>query len=100
MEERLNFLSKGVKPRKNKDVMNEVMEELQKEGLFYGDKVRVSKEQADFVGGAEVEPSKDKKKKEKKDKKRKREEVSDVEDSDAEEIAKAEKPKKKKKSKN
>lgn len=28
MEERLNFLSKGVKPRKNKEVMNEVIEEL------------------------------------------------------------------------
>jgi len=37
MEERLNFLAKGVKPRKNKDVMNDVIDELKKEGLFYGE---------------------------------------------------------------
>merc|ERR1712160_5358 len=43
MEERLKFLSQGVKPRKNKEAMNEVIEELKKEGLFYGDKVRVAR---------------------------------------------------------
>jgi hypothetical protein len=44
MEERLKFLANGVKPRKNKEVMGEVIEELKKEGLFYGDKVQVAKE--------------------------------------------------------
>ena len=39
MEERLKFLSSGTKPRKNKEVMGEVIEELKKEGLYYGDKV-------------------------------------------------------------
>merc|ERR1719183_697522 len=43
MEERLNFLAKGTKPRKNKEVMNDVIDELKKEGLFYGDKVKVAK---------------------------------------------------------
>lgn len=42
MEERLNFLAKGTKPRKNKDVMNDVIDELKKEGLFYGDKVKAA----------------------------------------------------------
>lgn len=39
IEERLKFLASGVKPRKNKDAMAEVISELKKEGLFYGDKV-------------------------------------------------------------
>ena len=39
MEERLKFLANGTKPRKNKEVMGEVLEELKKEGLFFGDKV-------------------------------------------------------------
>jgi len=43
MEERLKFLASGTKPRKNKDVMNDVVEELKKEGLYFGDKVRVPK---------------------------------------------------------
>ena len=47
MEERLKFLASGTKPRKNKEVMNDVIDELKKEGLFYGDKVRVPKEAAD-----------------------------------------------------
>jgi len=88
MEERLKFLSSGTKPRKNKDCMNEVLEELKKEGLFFGDKVKVAKEGGD--AGDEDEEPKKKDKKDKKDKKRKREEVSD--DSDVEEA-----PKKKKK---
>lgn len=95
MEERLKFLSQGVKPRKNKDAMNEVIEELKKEGLFYGDKVRVAKGDGD-ESEAEEEPKKSKK--DKKDKKRKHSEVA--EDSEAEEIEKkAKKDKKKKKSK-
>jgi len=97
MEERLKFLSSGVKPRKNKEAMNEVIEELKKEGLFYGDKVRVAKEDGDAEGAdSDEEPKKekkDKKKKDKKDKKRKHSEVA--EDSD-EEVAKPEKKKKKK----
>ena len=76
MEERLNFLLKGVKPRKNKEVMNDVMEELQKEGLFFGDKVRVKKEDGESdVEMEDKEEKKDKKKKDKKDKKRKHSEV-------------------------
>jgi hypothetical protein len=44
MEERLKFLASGTKPRKNKEVMNEVIKELKQEGLFYGDKVKVKAE--------------------------------------------------------
>jgi len=39
LEERLKFVASGVKPRKNKDVMSEVIDELKKDGLFYGDMV-------------------------------------------------------------
>ena len=97
MEERLKFLAQGVKPRKNKDAMNEVIEELKKEGLFYGDKVRVKREDGDE--SEEEAPKKEKKeKKDKKDKKRKHSEVAS--DSEAEEVEKkAKKDKKKKKSK-
>jgi len=35
MEERLKFLSSGDKPRKNKDVMDEVMKELKADGLYF-----------------------------------------------------------------
>jgi len=95
MEERLKFLSSGVKPRKNKDAMNEVIEELKKEGLFFGDKVRVPKgEGDDQADDSEDEKPKKDKKKDKKDKKRKHSEVA--EDSDNE-VKEAEKPKKKKK---
>jgi len=85
MEERLKFLSSGAKPRKNKDAMGAVINELKAEGLFYGDKVRVKKEDADQhvadISEAEEKDEKkskkdkkDKKEKsEKKDKKRKRE---------------------------
>lgn len=73
MEERLKFLSSGAKPRKNKDAMGAVISELKSEGLFYGDKVRVKKEDADQVVAAdmsEVEEKEEKKsKKDKKDKK-------------------------------
>jgi len=101
MEERLKFLSSGTKPRKNKDVMNEVIDELKKEGLFYGDKVQVPKgegdRQRDEDSEAEEKPKK-KDKKDKKDKKRKHSEV--VEDSDEEDVeVKQAKPDKKKKKK-
>ena len=95
MEERLRFLTSGTKPRKNKEVMGDVIEELKKEGLFYGDKVKVAAGEGDAAqdSDAEAAPKKEKKeKKEKKDKKRKHSEVAVDSDSEVEE-----KPKKKKK---
>lgn len=92
MEERLKFLASGTKPRKNKEAMNDVIEELKKEGLFYGDKVRVPKGEGDAV--VDEDEKKDKKKKDKKDKKRKHSEVP--EDSDEEVVEKKDKKKKKK----
>ncbi len=68
MEERLNFLASGAKPKKNTDAMKEVLDELKAEGLYYD--------------GAAQKTEK------KKDKKRKREES----DAEEEEL----KPKKKK----
>lgn len=35
MEERLQFLATGAKPKKNKDAMKEVLDELKAEGLYY-----------------------------------------------------------------
>jgi len=72
MEERLKFLANGTKPRKNKDVMSEVIDELKKEGLFYGDKVKVPCEN----GTSDKKEKKDKKK----DKKRKHSEVESDEE--------------------
>lgn len=69
MEERLQFLATGAKPKKNKDAMKEVLDELKAEGLY-------------------AETTAPKKKADKKDKKRKRSEVEDDEE--------APKPKKKK----
>ena len=43
VEERLKFLASGVKPRKNKEAMAEVLAELKADGLFYGDTVNVRK---------------------------------------------------------
>jgi len=101
VEERLKFVTSGTKPRKNKEAMAEVLDELKKEGLYFGDKVMVTKTAGDdAAAGSDSEeetkkPKKDKKakkeKKEKKDKKRKRE--ADSEESEAEEA----KPKKKSK---
>ena len=101
VEERLKFVTSGVKPRKNKEAMAEVLDELKKEGLYYGAKVQVTKEagaeaDADQETDEEDAPKKSKKdkkeKKDKKDKKRKRSEVSDDE-----EEPEAAKPKKKSK---
>lgn len=96
MEERLKFLGSGVKPRKNKEVMGKVIDELKKEGLFYGDKVRVKREagdvdEAEVVAEESAEEKEDKKSK-KKDKKRKHSEAVPEEDAEVEEV----KPKKKK----
>jgi nucleolar protein 56 len=35
MEERLQFLATGAKPKKNTDAMKEVLDELKAEGLYY-----------------------------------------------------------------
>jgi len=35
MEERLKFLANGVKPRRNKEAMKEVLDELKGEGLYF-----------------------------------------------------------------
>ena len=94
MEERLKFLASGVKPRKNKEVMGDVIEELKKEGLFYGDKVQVAREHQDDgeqINGEDDKAAKKSKKDKKKDKKRKHSEVQDEEE-EVEDI----KPKKKK----
>lgn len=103
VEERLKFVQSGVKPRKNKEVMQEVIDSLKEEGLFFGDKVKVDKDanagtDDDSEGEAQVKKSKkDKKekkgKKEKKDKKRKRSGDDDL----SEELEEAAKPKKKSK---
>ena len=115
VEERLKFVASGAKPRKNKDAMTAVLNELKEEGLFYGDNKKASK-----VADAEMEtdedeaPKKSKKdKKEKKEKKikkekkvkeeksagkkRKRSKVDSDDESDDEELKKAKKTKKRKK---
>jgi nucleolar protein 56 len=35
MEERLKFLTAGTKPRKNKEAMKEILDELRGEGLYF-----------------------------------------------------------------
>jgi len=82
VEERLKFLSTGEKPRKNKDVMKEILDELKDEGLYF--EAKEEPEDTEEKGASEE------KKKKKKKNKRKAEsaEVSDEE---------VEKPKKKKK---
>jgi len=79
MEERLKYLTAGTKPRKNKEVMDEVIQSLKEDGLYYGDNKK---------NGEATKAEK------KKDKKRKNSAISA--DSD-EEVKAAEKPKKKKK---
>ena len=71
MEERLKFLSTGDKPRKNKEVMNEVIEQLKAEGLYHetnpnpkpevGKKRKLSEVVNDH-DGADERPKKKKKK--------------------------------------
>lgn len=63
VEERLKFLASGVKPRKNKEAMDEVIKELKSDGLFYGDKVRVVKEAHSDVEDDDVDMKTDSKKK-------------------------------------
>ena len=85
MEERLQFLATGAKPKKNKDAMKEVLDELKSEGLYYNGSIP-----ATTTNGKE----KKKDKKDKKDKKRKRSEVEDTEEE--EEVPKPKKKKAKK----
>lgn len=76
IEERLKFVTSGVKPRKNKEVMADVIGELKKEGLFYGENAKKI-EAADGDDEEVVEDKKrDKKSKDKKDKKAKSEKKS------------------------
>jgi nucleolar protein 56 len=100
VEERLKFLASGVKPRKNKEAMAEVLAELKADGLFYGDKVNVRKtaDSGEEDNGEEVvvEKKRDKKSKDKKDKKEKKskkakEEESLEEDSEVEQAKKSKK---------
>lgn len=79
MEERLKYLTAGTKPRKNKEVMDEVIQQLKEEGLYFGENKKAAK----------TEVAEEKKEK-KKDKKRKHSEVADGDEE-------VEKPKKKKK---
>lgn len=72
MEERLKFLANGVKPRKNKEVMGIVIDELKKEGLFYGDRVPAAAGEGDHHHHAADDQEDDAEKKDKKDKKDKK----------------------------
>merc|ERR1712151_1031208 len=49
IEERLKFVTSNVKPRKNKDVMSEVINDLKKEGLYFDASTKV----VDEDGGAQ-----------------------------------------------
>jgi hypothetical protein len=80
MEERLKFLSSGDKPRKNKDVMNEVMKELKADGLYFDASGKPA-------AGGDEDTKKDKKEAKKRSKP---EAAADLSDED-------ERPKKKKK---
>merc|ERR1712160_98729 len=72
IEERLKFVASGTKPRKNKLVMQDVIDDLKKDGLFYGDKVPCAAgENADAASGDESEVAEKKKEKKAKDSKKK-----------------------------
>jgi nucleolar protein 56 len=97
MEERLTFLSSGTKPRKNKDAMKEVLDELKSEGLYYSGTTTATKgkkKEKKAKKNAESDEDSDadkKKKKDKKDSKKRK-----ARESDDDEELEAEKPKKKK----
>ena len=92
MEERLKFLATGAKPRKNKEAMKEVLDELKSEGLYYNG--------ATNGNGEKSQKKRDKKAEEKEDKKKKKKvESSDEEDSSSEDEKKKKKQKKEKKDK-
>ena len=90
-------MASGVKPRKNKEAMADVLAELKADGLFYGDKVTVAKtvESGDEDNGEEVvEKKRDKKSKDKKDKKVKKAKEDETLEEDSE-VEKAKKSSKK-----
>jgi nucleolar protein 56 len=95
VEERLKFLSSGVKPRKNKDAMAEVIAELKADGLFYGDKVTVNKVEESGDEAEEAAPAEKKRDKKEKSKKDKKEKKSKKVESDVESDAEIEQAKKK-----
>lgn len=93
-------MASGVKPRKNKEAMADVLAELKADGLFYGDKVTVAKtiDSGDEDNVQElVEKKRDKKSKDKKDKKDKKTKKAKEEESleDDSEVEKAKKSSKK-----
>lgn len=96
VEDRLKFFSSGEKPKTNRDVMKDVLDELKEEGLY------VTAEDSD-KGEEKTKKSmngKDKKdKKEKKSKKNKKRKHSEVEEQDMEVDEPVKEKKKKKKSK-
>jgi len=113
IEERLKFVTSGTKPRKNKDAMAEVIDELKNEGLFYGDVVPKNAADLAEADGEDAEAvtedkKRDKKeksksdksdKKSKKDKKEKKDKSSKKKARDSDDSSEEEKPKKKHKSK-
>jgi len=110
IEERLKFVASGTKPRKNKLVMQDVIDDLKKDGLFYGDKVPCAAgENADAASGDEsevAEKKRDKKVKDKKEKKekkskdsKKKDKKAEVSEASEEEVVEPKVEKKQKKSK-
>merc|ERR1719272_2317378 len=73
LEERLKFVASGTKPRKNKAVMQAVLNELKKDGLFYGDKVPCTADDAAEASAEDSEVAEKKREKKVKDKKEKKE---------------------------
>ena len=72
MEERLKFLASGTKPKKNKEAMKEVLDELRSEGLYYDgekSKTKSNKKKKDESSDEEDDDDEDDKKKKKKDSK-------------------------------
>ena len=102
VEDRLKFFSSGEKPKTNRDVMNNVLEELRNEGLYATaeDSDKADKTVAEVSEKPKKEKKDKKEKKEKKDKKEKKEKKrkhSEVESQDEEVAEKASKKDKKSK---
>jgi len=99
MEDRIKFLSSGVKPIKNRDAMAEVIEELKAEGLYHstenGEKKKKKKQAKEDSDEEEEEKPKKKDKKDKKDKKTKKRKADSSDDDEEVEEAKPKKKKKK-----
>ena len=109
MEERLQFLASGAKPKKNTEAMKEVIDELKREGLFYdgsaatnGKKKQVAldsdeeRKPAKKAADSDSEEEREKKKKNKKDKKSKKRTTRDSDEDEEEEVPKPKKKKQKK----